>query len=381
MRPRTSLIPSIVLGVFFALGAVFVYETLDANTIHIELSDVGPERARLRLHEGDRVLRLERRGRVEVGDDGRILGAAAGARLEVEDRDGRRLLVTGRESSEPEISYRRDGDERPFDAAARTWLADSMLVAYRRGGLDAEPRARGLLDRGVDALLDEVRRISSDEVARKYLEVTLDADLASSQRVAVLESAGEALRGDHEQSNLLRRVPATWLDAPEVTAAFARAASTIDGDYALRRALSPVLVEADDPSILDALTSVAAEKIAGDYEAAELLVDWTLRGSVVEPLPEGALRLLATLAGDYEQRRAATALVEHVGPAQSVRVLEAVSLAGDYEHAELVLAALDRHGDDSAVRAAVERSLERVGSGHETSRVQEALARFATTGE
>lgn len=379
-QPKST---SIVLGIFCALVAIFVFEAIESHaSFHIDLSGLGDDRVRLNIRDDDVRLRLDRKGTVTVTADGRIEQADPGDRLEIEDRERKRMITIVGRDGDPEITYRRGRTELAFDADARAWLAETMLVAYRRGGLDADRRAAELLDQGIDALVDEVRHIDNDHVAVAYLQRGFDGEPTAADLARMLDVAARKIGGDHSQMTLLREVPPNRLVDPVVREAFVRAVSTIGGDHSMRWALEPVLEATEDRDLQAALLAVATKALGGDHEASQLLITWADSGRAQTPLPDAAYALLDSIGGDHSMRRAAGALVEALPTSEIPTLVDRLDgLRGEHDQSQFLIHVAEHHLDGSAsaeqeaVRASIRRALTRIGGDHSREMVERALDR------
>jgi hypothetical protein len=322
-------------------------------------------------------------GAIEYTDaeDG-IARMGRGARFEVEvDREGdrRRLLVEPGDGGAPRITWWVDGDERPFDAEARAWLADLLPRFFRASGIEAEGRTRRLLARsGVDGVFREIELIPGDHVTRRYLAALMEAtELDREQIVRWTTTAAGNLESDYELAEALSSLPAAALGDDDVQRAFVRATASIDSDYEVRRTLATLLSrERLSSDLLDPILGVA-RSIESDYELAELLLLVVEQYPAGEALPGDFYAAVTTIGSDYELRRTLVrALGRPISQADLVSLLEtARSIDSDYELAELLIAIARTHALEGPAREAYERTLETIGSTYEHDRAAGALIR------
>ena len=312
--------------------------------------------------------------------------------------------------------YRVDGESRPFDAAARAWLAQALPGLLRETGIQAQARGKRILARGgVDALLADMEKIGTDYVRGLYLAVLFenaqldDASLDRALEIAgkigsdyelrkaleaglvhqTLSPAGQArlldvaadIGSDYEQAMLLIQVAGSdAFDAGPVRAAWRKALAGIRSDYEQRRVLSALLARKQPEATRIALES--ARDIGSDYEARQVLQEAANQVRANDGVRSAWFAMLDGVASDYEQRLALEALLE-AGPVDA-------DLAGD------VLASLGRIGSGHEVSQALRelaavmpddpalieryRTVARRLSDHERGQAERALDRFAVAG-
>lgn len=244
------------------------------------------------------------------------LDADSAVRVE-ERRDGEVRRYEVRRGADDTLSrtYTVNGEPRAIDAEARRWIAGMLLVAVRRGGLDASARVALLLrQRGPDGVLSEVSQIEGDYARRVYYDLLLKtANLSPAVLEKALRQVGREIASDYERAQLLQHVADTYLRAD---------------------ALVPVFFETLD-------------RISSDYERRRVMTGFVGRAQ----LSQAARRRL---------------------------LQSAAALSSDYEKATLLIAAAPAYLDDASLRAAYEEAINTIGSDHERGRVRNALAKRTT---
>ena len=122
-----------------------------------------------------------------------------------------------------------------LDAEHRAWTAMMVLEYVRRTGLDAGGRARAILAQGgVQAILDEARKISGKQVRARYLEAAFST-VAPDQRPAFLHDAASLLDSAFVRGEFLLAIPREWrADERVLAAAYAEAGVIEPDDYVER---------------------------------------------------------------------------------------------------------------------------------------------------
>ena len=416
---RRSLIAlSIVAALAVPVVAISVTSEHQGTSIHIDSSGDGLFGARMQasFSEAGRKLVLKTRGEIRFNaaeDD--IASISDGGSLSiVETRDGVKRMLS-LESDDGQITrvYRVDGDDRPFDAGARQWLAQTLPDVFRRTGLDAEARAKRIHARaGLDGLLAEtalvtsdyaraeyvaaaftldrpdaaqllraielVRSIDSDYELRRALALILKQDsLDDAARLAVLRTATE-IGSDYERAELLIDAAQRMSLDGERLQAWRQAAADIGSDYELRRVLSSLLSQRDAHAGHAGVAIAMAEEIGSDYEKRMLLEDAVDAGLGPTLTRSEYTRVAATIGSDYERREALLKLIEdgEVDVTLALDVLNAArGIGSDYETKE-VLVALARVMPANAEVLATYRSVARDLSTYERGEAEQALDRF-----
>jgi beta-lactamase regulating signal transducer with metallopeptidase domain len=292
---------------------------------------------------GERV-NLTMKGRVEFNAaESDVAAMDPDAEFELVDtRKGiKRHLLVSVDDVQLVRDYRVDGEARPFDAAARAWLAERLPHLMRETGMNAEARGRRILaEGGAPALLQEIDLIGRDHARRRYLEVlfanaTLDDPL--------MARALDLARG-------------------------------LGSDYELRQALSAGLSSQALSSARQAQLLEIAADIGSDYEQAALLVELAGRQAITGPVLPAWRNVLDGIGSDYEQRRVLEALLEKREPAAARLALEgARDIGSDYEARQVLASATPLALGDAGTRDAWFEVLEGIGSDYEQRQALETL--------
>ena len=238
--------------------------------------------------------------------------------------------------------YKVDGDVRPFDAEAKSWLAETITFLLRRTGYQAEARARWILDtRGIQGLINEFGELSGDYTRRIYYQAAVESgklDAAGYERLVTL--AGQTISSDYELAELLIAISKTQPLTERMQAGFITAAQSISSDYERHRVLKAALARPGlTPAAQSAMLDAAAD-INSDYELAELLIELNTARKIDEAVRPAYFKAANSLQSDYEHRRVLDAVVRREGmtPAMIADVLQsAQAINSDYELAELLI--------------------------------------------
>lgn len=229
-----------------------------------------------------------------------------------EERAGgtrQRLEITPEADGKLKRVYSVGGDVRPFDNAARTWLARLLSEAVAGSGYDAEARVGKILKkRGVEGVLTEMGRLKGDYARRVYSSALIDqGNLNGAQLSKLLSLNSRALTSDYEKATLLIKILKNNLADGEVRAAFFATADTLTSDYERGRVLA-VLLKRDDlarETIMLALKSVGGMR--SDFEKANVLIRASKTGAADESVRAAVIEAAHALGSDHERGRVLTA--------------------------------------------------------------------------
>ncbi len=324
-------------------------------------------------------LQFVKQGEITFADDDRgIDRLAAGASLVVEERTragSRSLEITPDGSGRPCFEMRIDGELTDSGEGER-WLAKILPELYRRSGFQAEERVTRLLRRGgVEGVLEELPRLSTDYVVRRYVAALLEQSSPSSEQYLRIFRVVGGFDSDYERAQALLAVrPASLADA-QVLDGYLRVARGIDSDYELGRTLSFPLSLGLPLGAQQRVLEVA-QFIDSDYELAQLLVR-LLEGRGRDALGPPLYEALRTIDSDYELRRALVAATRLPGTDREelgtlLRVAQ--SIESDHELAEFLVGFVELHPIEGGLEPAFRGALRSLESDYQASRVRTAWA-------
>ena len=273
-----------------------------------------------------------------------IVTLASGGRIVIKVDYGahdRRLTIERGPGGALEREYKVDGSVKLFDDEARTWLAETLTLLFRRSGFMAEERARWILDRrGIQGLITELGEISGDYGRRIYYEEAVKSgklDAAGYERLVTM--AGQSISSDYELAEFLITVAKAQPLSERMQAGFVTAAKSISSDYERHRVLTaalsrPGLTPAAETAMLE-----AAGDMSSDYELATLLIELNNARPIDDAVRPAFFKAANKLSSDYEHRRVLDAVVKRSGMSAGMLanvLASAKSLNSDYELAELL---------------------------------------------
>jgi hypothetical protein len=310
-----------------------------------------------------------------------------GAFLEIDvRREGdRRRYEVSHEGGELVRTYTVNRSERPIDDEARRWIAAMILELERRSGFAAPTRVAALLRAGgPTAVMDEVTRMSSDHVQRKYLSVMLDsARLESADVRRAINLSGEELASDHEHASFLVDLGRRSYVTTDVAGDFVKSTGSIQSDYERRRALGAVLTMDNLPAATVGELLRAAGSFNSDYERAELLIATAKANGFPDgPARDAYLDAASGIRSDHEKHRVLLRLTKaELTEDQLVALLSvAKGINSDYQLATLLIEVSDGRTLDGRARDAYLAATETLNSDYERRRALTALLGTAARG-
>ena len=350
------------------------------STIHDD--NHGAKTWRVSWNSGSCSIDMTSRGEVRLKRDlTDIESLSSGGYFELTHRmDGvhRRYEVDNR-MGRIERHYYVNRREQELDAEGRRWVAVMILELERNTGFAAEWRVSDLLQSGgVNAVLREVERLTSDHVQSKYLTVLVDsARLNDTEVRAVMKTASSSIASDHNLAQMLIALGKRGLVTPGVASEYVAATSTIQSSHDKRRTLQSVLMLEGLPSGTVVELLKATSTISSDHDRAEMLIATGKKG-----FPGGAARAAyldaaAGIRSDHDKRRVLTRLgAEPLADDQLIALIQtAATIKSDHDLSSLLIELTKTNKIDGKVRDAYLAAVESISSDHDHRRALSALVK------
>src|SRR5206468_10037894 len=147
------------------------------------------------------------------------------------------------------------GLERPFDDAARHWLAERLPILVRRSGPGAEHRVKPIFEKkGLSGVLDEINLLGGDYARRRYFIALVDTARFDSVTIKpALLQVGQHVASDYERGQVLQHIASHVPLDQSAGQSYLRAVAGMKSDYERRRALSALLIRRPIPAGMGAL--------------------------------------------------------------------------------------------------------------------------------
>lgn len=305
-------------------------------------TSIDEDEVRIRWETDDCRVEVDMEGDVEFSDDDRrIVALGADALFEIEERlgrDRRRARIEGR-SGGVERRYWVDGDEVAWGAEADRWLAALLPQIFRHSTINAEARVRRMVEEGgPDRVFDEVARIHSDHVSRRYLELLMDAaELSEADYRRVIDAAG-SIDSDHGSAELLLAVVERAGMRPAFQDPLLAASEGLDSDHQRTRVLQALLDSELSDRQLDAVLR-SARSVDSDHNLGELLSSIAREGRLGDAGRASFLATLRSVESDHQQARVIHAFLDsgRLSDAELASVLEMMDdIDSDHQRADVL---------------------------------------------
>ena len=359
--------------------------------------------------EGNYTLRADLSDVESVSSDGWV---------RIEERQGRnskRVEIRRGDSGSLDHQYWLNGDRKPFDADARTWLATTLLSVERRTAFAAKTRVPMLYKNGgLNGVLNEIAQMPSAYPKAQYYGTVLDMGVqldAATLNNVVQRASADLVSSDYYMSEVLKKF-ASQPTANEATwRIFAEASGKMKSDYYKAETLKRVLKSGhlssptvgillnsasglqSDYYLSDVLKTVAGQyavnadtrqyylnalkQIDSDYYRSDLLRVMGGKEDAWDPKTSAfVLASVGDIKSDYYKSESLVAMVRapHV-PSWPDYFNAATSIDSDYYKKEALTAALDQDPLPRDVVVGVLSAASKMKSDSEMSEVLSTIAR------
>jgi len=352
-----------------------------------EVNSSDDEHLRARVKRGDCEILLEREG--EVGYNSTftdVVSVAKDGWFEISDRGGpvaHKLRIVADDNGNMSRIWSVDGTKKPYDAAAATWLRETLLELDRYTDFSNGARmAAAFKEKGANGVLDEVANTESDYGKRTQIEKLLKmARLDRAQTERILGFATSEMSGDYEKSQLLQALLTQDLVDPTLQSKYIAAASTISGDYERRQALSALANKGKLTAAAQVATYNAAKSISGSYDRAQLIGSIAKNYGLTAATAPAFTAAAETMDSDYDLRTLLATIVEKQPNLDSEVFADFLSIAtrrisSDYDKAEFLIKAAGNRPNTEAERERIAKAAESISSESDYGRVLASLRRL-----
>ena len=300
-----------------------------------------------------------------------------GGFFEVNERNGdtlRRLRVEPSTNGQLSYTYRVNGQQQEFDAAARAWFSNFLVGLERFTGFAADSRVSSLLRKGgPQAVLDEIGKLQSDYVKQVYFSKLFEnAILPGPMLVKVLDEARNEISTDYSLAQVLLTITQRYdLNDEAQRTAFLNGANKLNTDYEHSRVLIELLKRPNLSLQILRAALESARTISTDYEKSRILATLAGMSTFDESEINTYLDLASSIGADYEHSRSLMALIEHqkLSSAAISQILKSASTIGtDYEKSRILLAVDQSNNFDEKQIAMYLSLVDSVGTDYERSR-------------
>lgn len=295
-------------------------------------------------------LRMNARGRIQLTDDEKdVKSVSPNGSLEISSKGwlslfGQRYVVRGNADGTTTRRFSIGGLERPIDAEARAWIAETIQHMVR-SGFDAEARvARILASQGPDGVLAEISRLDGDFVQARYFALLFNQSrLDRTVAERALRLAGSQIGSDFELTRVLIEFAEAFPLDDGLAPAFVEAINSIGSDFEHARGLTALMARQPTPAVTK-IVLASAPSIGSDFEKSRVLRELAQKKDIGPEAVLGIVRATATIGSDFEQSR-------------------------------VLLGLITSQPIDAPTRQALLDTTGRIGSDHERGRVMSAMLR------
>lgn len=371
----------------------------------------------------DRQLKVKAKlqGDIEFNDEeSQIVSFPNNSRFDLTHTEGgikQRILIEsdpGANTENAAYTYWYEGDEQPFNAQAKQWLATVMPMVWRETGLQAEARVERIQrSRGDSGVLDEVALIHSDFVRKAYLNHLFSLSSLNDPDLSKAMTLAADIGSDFELSHVLSAmVESQDISSEDQWLGFFAATGSIGSDFEMAKTLLNVLPRLPKSTAINQAYFTATESIGSDFEMAKVLIAYLDRKGQEGLNVQNLFALATEIGSDFELAKVMLAanrhieqaddawftayldLASHIGsdfemkkvyadmlkfdvPAQHLeRMIQAATeqIGSDFELASLLLSISRQPALNEAIKNQIKNAAQAIGSQFERNRVLAAIS-------
>ncbi len=265
-----------------------------------------------------------------------------------EHRDGRTIRINfDNEDGKMRRVYSIDGEEKPFDAEAKRWLAEVIGTFLRESAYNADVRVRRMYAQGgTAAVLAEIQKTHSSHARGRYIRALLNTTTLDDKSLQELIVSASKMNSDYERRQVLSAIVNRQTLTPAHQVVVLNAVADMNSSYEQRQvltAMAPTL--AADAEVGKAWTK-AINHMESDYELRGVIESLARRESLSAGQLQIAIDATEYIGSDYEQATALISLMKHLpqaAPAQLGAYLQSVGkIHSDYERSRVLVGLINR---------------------------------------
>lgn len=247
---------------------------------------------------------MEYEGKIEFTDDDKaIKSISRGGYLLIRKTtfgDRREVLAEPNSDGTINYEYRVGRSRQDWGKEGQDFLANVLLEVIRTTGMGAEGRVERFYKAGgVNAVLQELSHVRSDNVSRIYLDVLMDNhELSSNELVGVAQYITKELDSDYYISEIFKSHGDKFLKSQEATSAFLDVIRRMDSDHYVTQILQRMLREdLDAASVAKVLQ--AASNMDSDHYKTEVLKELLDRRDLDNTTVDQIVKAAADIDSDH----------------------------------------------------------------------------------
>lgn len=375
-----------------------------AVNTHISLDDSkGGRGLRVKLSAPGCTVDVNSEGRFTFTDDFTDIGTIGDGgffRVDVTQGGTRRQLEIESRGGTLQRTWRVDGRQAPYDAAARAWFAAFLIDLDRRTAIGIDVRLPHLLRRGgVNAVLDETALMAGDHARNAYyLRLAKTTTLSTADVTRVLQQAAKLTTSDHYANELVHAVASRGVTDPAQRAAITQILDGMESDHYVAESVQVLTAtgrpSADEMNFLvrmlpkmksdhyktqvltrvlkgatltadqQAMLARAAAGVEGDHYASEFLRAIASHGAMAPAVRQSFLDAVRGIEGDHYRTETLSKLLEarDLSERELLGVVELARPMGDHYEAETLRKVVGHGGATARVREAAIAAAEQMSS-------------------
>lgn len=360
-------------------------ETTDKGTTSTQVLSDDDDHMRARIKRGSCQILLETQGKVTYNDQ--FTDVATLARdgwFELSDKGGpveHKLRIEPGSGESLTRTWTVDGARKPFDDAAKQWLATTLVELDRYTQFSNGARMAVVYKKsGVNGVLDEMQTTSSDYAKRENLVRLFKlAKLDDAQLGRVLDLVRTTVSSDYERSEILMALVKEGVITQGLQDKYIAAAAGMSSGYERGRSLGALTSTGKLSPASQAAIYKAAANTSSDYDRAQLMKAVMEKyGLSLETAP-AFLATAKTISADYDLRTLLTEAVEQLPQDAPPAMIESMlatatsNIESEYDLAEFLITVAKLRPLDAAQRARIERAADAVKGEYNYGRVMSAI--------
>ena len=353
----------------------------NTSSAHVTTDDEDHIKAKVKRDQCE--IGLEAHGTVQYNDAFTdVASLSRGGWLEIWDKggpDAHHLLIS-EENGALKRTFKVDNEHRPYDAEAAKWLATTLVELDRFTGFSKGARLNAIYkEKGVEGVLDETKRTSSDYSKRESLARLFKlAQLDEAQLGRVLDLVRTDVDSDYEQSEILRSLLKEGAITPALQLRYIAAARSVESGYERSRALKAISDQGALTAAAQSALYEAAASMSSDYERGQLMGAVAKKYGVSKATGPAVLAAAARFSSDYDLRTMLTTTLR-AQPDLDESILDGFlslvsrRISSDYDKAEFLVFVTNTRPGTAAERERIEKAAESIKSEYDYGRVMSAL--------
>ncbi len=332
--------------------------------------------------------------------------------MQTDDGDSEHAVRISEKDGQLVYDYEIDGDDAPFDDAAKAWFEAGITNLINRSGMYTDARVEiALADGGVEAVYammdkaptdytlrkiavsliehadltaddlkrfaDHTKSLDSDYETRVILTTLFNNETVTAETLPHILKMAEPLDSDYEKRQILMPV----LEKYELNAMtydiIVSLVETMDSDYEIRQIMMQALGRGDiDDASFAKFIEIATNNVESDYELRQIIMSAGDRLGNSDKSLGFVLSALDEIESDYEKRQVVVKIASTgtlTKPQWSMLITALETMDSDHERMQSLIAILDSMPQDADLYNQIDKAAATMGSDQNYGRVARIL--------